>query len=68
MCCEHIMLSSSIAAGCRMLLQHGVLVKEDGLDNNVLKIKPPLVFSKENADAMVYALQESLNFTTSSAS
>jgi len=28
----------------------------DGPDNNVIKIKPPLVFSKEDADFLIQAL------------
>ena len=32
------------------LKQKGVLISSDGPDHNVLKIKPPLVFNKNNAD------------------
>jgi len=28
----------------------------DGPDNNVIKIKPPLVFSKEDADFLIQSL------------
>ena len=28
----------------------GILISSDGPDHNVLKIKPPLVFNKKNAD------------------
>ena len=35
----------------------GLLVSVDGPLNNVLKIKPPLVFTKENADCFVNALE-----------
>ena len=34
----------------------GILMSVDGRDNNVIKIKPPLVFSKENADELLYRL------------
>ncbi len=34
-----------------------VLMSTDGKDNNVLKIKPPIVFSKENADELIFWLQ-----------
>ncbi len=34
-----------------------VLMSTDGKDNNVLKIKPPIVFSKENADELIFRLQ-----------
>ena len=29
---------------------HGILMSTDGPDHNVLKIKPPIVFTKENAE------------------
>jgi len=35
----------------------GVLMSTDGPDNNVLKIKPPLVFSIENADELITRLR-----------
>ncbi len=35
----------------------GVLMSTDGKDNNVLKIKPPMVFSKENANELLSALR-----------
>ncbi|MGY5860272.1 MAG: aminotransferase class III-fold pyridoxal phosphate-dependent enzyme [Candidatus Thorarchaeota archaeon] len=38
----------------------GLLVSVDGPLNNVLKIKPPLVFTKENADTLVAALDSVL--------
>ncbi len=38
----------------------GILVSLDGPLNNVLKIKPPLVFTKENADTLVEALDQVL--------
>ncbi|KIC89118.1 aminotransferase class III-fold pyridoxal phosphate-dependent enzyme [Flavihumibacter sp. ZG627] len=38
--------------------ERGFLLSTDGPLNNVLKIKPPLVFSKANADAMVTMLDE----------
>ena len=34
----------------------GVLISTDGPDHNVLKIKPPIVFSRENADRLVDSL------------
>ena len=33
-----------------------VLISTDGPDHNVLKIKPPIVFSRENADRLVDSL------------
>jgi 4-aminobutyrate aminotransferase-like enzyme len=35
----------------------GILMSTDGKDINVLKIKPPIVFSKENADELIYRLK-----------
>lgn len=32
----------------------------DGLDNNVLKIKPPLCFTQANADTVLHALDQIL--------
>ena len=36
--------------------QNGILMSTDGPDNNVIKIKPPLVFSKEDADFLIQSL------------
>ncbi len=36
---------------------YGILMSIDGRDNNVLKIKPPMVFSKANADELIYRLK-----------
>jgi 4-aminobutyrate aminotransferase-like enzyme/Ser/Thr protein kinase RdoA (MazF antagonist) len=40
----------------RMKERH-ILMSIDGVDNNVLKIKPPIIFSKENADFLVENLK-----------
>ena len=37
---------------------HGILMSTDGPDHNVLKIKPPLVFTKENAEELMYYLRK----------
>jgi 4-aminobutyrate aminotransferase-like enzyme len=34
----------------------GILISTDGPDNNVIKIKPPIVFSKENAQELILRL------------
>jgi 4-aminobutyrate aminotransferase-like enzyme len=39
---------------------HGILMSVDGPDHNVLKIKPPIVFSKENAKELLYHLTKIL--------
>jgi 4-aminobutyrate aminotransferase-like enzyme/Ser/Thr protein kinase RdoA (MazF antagonist) len=35
----------------------GILISTDGPDNNVIKIKPPIVFSKENAQELIFRLE-----------
>ena len=40
---------------------YGVLLSTDGPDNNVIKIKPPMVFNEENA----YFLAENLDLVFS---
>ena len=42
------------------LMKDFVLVSKDGPDNNVIKIKPPLVFSKKNVDTLVNSLNKAL--------
>ncbi len=37
--------------------EFGVLMSVDGKDNNVIKIKPPIVFSMENADELTKRLE-----------
>ena len=39
---------------------HGILMSTDGPDNNVLKIKPPIIFTLENADELVHYLDKIL--------
>ena len=39
---------------------HGILLSTDGPDHNVIKIKPPLVFDRADADRLVSALAEVL--------
>lgn len=47
--------------------EHGILMSTDGPDHNVLKIKPPIVFSKENAQDLIHYLKKILaeDFMTS---
>ncbi len=40
--------------------EHGILMSIDGPDHNVLKIKPPLVFTQENAVELVFYLRKIL--------
>ncbi len=41
--------------------QRGVLLSTDGPHHNVIKIKPPLVFTRENADQLVAVIDEILS-------
>lgn len=44
-----------------LLRQHGVLIGSTGQYDNILKIRPPMVFSKDNADLLLQKLQSVLN-------
>ena len=46
----------------RMKDRH-ILISTDGLNHNVLKIKPPLIFTKDNADRLINTLECILNET-----
>ncbi|MBC9796256.1 aminotransferase class III-fold pyridoxal phosphate-dependent enzyme [Sinomicrobium weinanense] len=39
---------------------HGILMSTDGPDNNVLKIKPPVVFAKTDAEELIFYLKKIL--------
>lgn len=39
---------------------HGILMSTDGPDHNVLKIKPPIVFTKKNAKELLFYLEKIL--------
>ncbi len=39
---------------------HGILMSTDGPDHNVLKIKPPIVFTKDNAEELLFYLKKTL--------
>jgi len=52
--------SPSLYLFCRVMLKHRILLMNDGLDHNVIKIKPPLCFTKDNADAVLQAIDETL--------
>lgn len=40
--------------------EEGILISMDGINNNVLKIKPPLVFTRDNADLLLDKLEKIL--------
>ncbi|WP_309148908.1 aminotransferase class III-fold pyridoxal phosphate-dependent enzyme [Arenibacter sp. ARW7G5Y1] len=39
---------------------HGILMSTDGPDHNVLKIKPPMVFTQANAEELIFYLRKIL--------
>ena len=43
---------------CNRMKDFGFLISTDGPLHNVLKLKPPIIFSRENADALVDALEK----------
>ena len=47
-----------------MMLRNRILIMSDGLDNNVLKIKPPMCFTRDNADNVLQALDLALTELT----
>ncbi|MEN8201843.1 MAG: aminotransferase class III-fold pyridoxal phosphate-dependent enzyme [Bacteroidota bacterium] len=57
--CDHLMnpLTQKTAYLADRMKELGILMSTDGKDENVMKIKPPLVFSKENADTLLSALK-----------
>ena len=62
----HAPASKQAAYVVERMKEHGVLISTDGPMHNVLKIKPPLMFSTENADELVAGLnivlaEDSLN-------
>lgn len=46
----------------RMKSVHRVLISSDGPHENVLKLKPPMCFTKENADEFLVAFKECMHF------
>ena len=39
----------------------GVLLSTDGPDNNVIKIKPPIIFNKKDADFLLNKLDKTIS-------
>lgn len=48
------------AYAANRMRDHGILISTDGPDHNVLKLKPPLVFSEADADRLVATLEKVL--------
>ena len=45
----------------RAMMEYKIIVMEDGLSHNVIKVKPPLCFTRENADSLLRAFDEILS-------
>ena len=45
----------------RLLLQDHVLIQAEGLDGNVVKLKPPLTFTFDDASKLLTALDNSFS-------
>ncbi len=43
---------------CNRMKEYGFLISTDGPLHNVLKLKPPIIFSRKNSDALVDALEK----------
>lgn len=48
----------------RVMLNHRILIMNDGLDRNVIKVKPPLCFTLDNADSLLHAIDDTLSQLT----
>lgn len=62
-CCSHeFRANKCVEIVCsRMLYEHKIIVHMDGIDANVMKIKPPLVITKEDCTQLVQALDSILS-------
>jgi len=49
-------LAAKVAYLANRMKEHGILMSVDGPQYNVLKIKPPIVFNKENANELILRL------------
>ena len=45
---------------CRLLQEHKIIAHMDGIKPNVLKIKPPLVVTREDCTHIIQALDSTL--------
>lgn len=46
----------------RMKNVHRILISSDGPDDNVLKLKPPMVFNEQNANEFLLGIHECLHY------
>jgi 4-aminobutyrate aminotransferase-like enzyme len=56
-----IAASTEAATLVNALVEHRILINYSGPRANVLKIRPPLVFSRSNADQIIGAIDDVLN-------
>lgn len=49
---------------CSMLVDHHIIIAVDGIHDNVIKFKPPMCFSLENAEHFLSSLETVLNKTS----
>lgn len=49
----------------RMKNVHRILISSDGPDDNVLKLKPPMVFTEQNAQEFLFGIRECLHYVQS---
>ena len=55
----HVHYTCCQSSACfRMLLEHKILLSVDGLNKNVIKFKPPMCFSRDNAGVLVDCLED----------
>ncbi len=55
--------AAAATAVIERMKEHGILLSADGPLHNVLKIKPPIVFTEENADLVATLLDQALSDT-----
>ena len=51
-------LAEQTAYLANRMKDHGILMSTDGPDNNVLKIKPPIIFNTDNATELIFYLRK----------
>jgi 4-aminobutyrate aminotransferase-like enzyme len=51
-------LAEKTAYVVNRMKDHGILMSSDGPNHNVIKIKPPLTFTKENAKEVIFYLHK----------
>lgn len=60
--CGHWLICTAFFFSSRMLHEHKIIIHVDGIEANVIKIKPPLVISKADCTHLLQALDSCLAF------